>query len=368
MADVVLLEPWFEGSHAQWCIGWQRASRHNVSVLVGPKGGWRRSLRSGAVFFSNQLQKSYPAVDVIVASTPIDLAGVIGCSNTSIRSKPFILYMHESQFGYPHGLKGPPADHLLATDFNAIKASTRTLVASDYHREVLKKALPEFADGLFPGNASEAMAGFNIDTLPIGVDLVEPRRSDASGPHRILWNHRWAADKEPAKFVNAITRLARKNYDFEVIAIGPVERSGSAQFLKLKKLLGPKLVTSGEQSRNSYVKQLQAADIVVSTSRHEFFGVSVVEAISAGVRPLLPNRLSYPELVPHHLRDFFLYSGDIYDSLAPLLVATRSELHAHRDALIQHVESFNWTSLVHDYDDLVDNVAGQVGEQGDPRR
>ena len=368
MADVVLLEPWFEGSHAQWCTGWQQASRHNISVLMGPRGGWRKSLRSGAVFFANELQKSYPTADVIVASTPIDLAGVIGCSSTSLRNKPFILYMHESQFGYPHGLKGPPADHLLATDFNAIKASTRTLVASDYHRELLNKALPEFADRLFLGNAAEAMAGFNINTLPIGVDLIGPRPSDASGPHRLLWNHRWAADKEPEKFVNVITELALNNYDFEVIAIGPVERSGSAQFLKLKKILGPKLVISGEQSRNSYVNCLHTADIVVSTSKHEFFGVSVVEAISAGARPLLPNRLSYPELVPDHLRDFFLYSDDIYDSLARLITTTRSELHAHRDALIQHVESFNWTSLVHDYDDLIDNVAGQAGEQDDPRR
>lgn len=94
----------------------------------------------------------------------------------------------------------------------------------------------------------------------------------------------------------------------------------------------------------------------------------MVEAISAGARPLLPNRLSYPELVPGHLSDSFLYSGDIYDSLAPLLSTTRSELHEHRDALIKHVEYFNWRSLVHDYDDVIDNVAGQVGEQGDHRR
>ncbi|MBV30514.1 MAG: hypothetical protein CL504_07765 [Actinobacteria bacterium] len=368
MADVVLLEPWFKGSHAQWCIGWQQASRHNIAIVAGPEGGWRKSLRAGPAFFANQLEKSHQTVDVIVASSPIDLAGVIGCSSRLFRNKPFILYMHESQFGYPPGLKGPPADHLLATDFNAIKASTRTLVASNYHRELLTKALPEFAEELVLGNTTESMAAFHIDTLPVGVGLIEPRLSDLSGPPRILWNHRWSADKDPEGFVSAIKQLALENYDFEVIAIGPVERSGSTQFLRLKKTLGPRLIASGEQSRNSYISYLQTADIVVSTSRHEFFGVSVVEAISAGVRPLLPNRLSYPELVPGHLRDSFLYSGDIYESLAPLLMTTRSRLHENRDALIKHVESFNWRSLVHDYDDLVDNVAGQVGEQGDLRR
>ncbi len=368
MANVVLLEPWFEGSHAQWCIGWQQASRHNINVVRGPQGGWRKSLRAGSVFFANQLEKNHPTVDVIVASSPIDLAGVIGCSSGSFRNKPFILYMHESQFGYPPGLKGPPAEHLLATDFNAIKASTLTLVASNYHRKLLKEALTEFAEELFLGYTTEALAGFHIDTLPIGVDLIEPRRNDLSGAHRILWNHRWSADKDPEGFVSAIKKLERENYDFEVIAIGPVERSGSTQFLRLKKILGSRLIASGEQSRNSYINCLQTADIVCSTSRHEFFGVSVVEAISAGARPLLPNRLSYPELVPGHLSDSFLYSGDIYDSLAPLLMTKRSELHEHRDALIEHVEHFNWRSLVHDYDDVIDNVAGQVGEQDDHRR
>jgi hypothetical protein len=106
----------------------------------------------------------------------------------------------------------------------------------------------------------------------------------------------------------------------------------------------------------------------VSTSRHKFFGVSVVDAISPGVPPLLPNRPSCPELVPDHLTGFFLYYGDIYESLAPLPVMTLSGLHEHRNMLIQHVESFNWSSLVHGYDDLIDNAAGQIGGQGDPRR
>ncbi|MFQ3366392.1 MAG: hypothetical protein ACI9BS_000528, partial [Candidatus Poriferisodalaceae bacterium] len=41
-------------------------------------------------------------------------------------------------------------------------------------------------DGLFLGNATEAVRGFNIDTLPIGLDLIEARLNYAIGPHRIL--------------------------------------------------------------------------------------------------------------------------------------------------------------------------------------
>lgn len=50
-------------------------------------------------------------------------------------------------------------------------------------------------------------------------------------------------------------------------------------------------------SRQSYWRALADCDVVVSTANHEFFGVSVAEAVSMGCIPLLPQRLAYPELV-----------------------------------------------------------------------
>jgi glycosyltransferase involved in cell wall biosynthesis len=51
-------------------------------------------------------------------------------------------------------------------------------------------------------------------------------------------------------------------------------------------------------SKKEYSSILRQGDIVISTASHEFYGISVIEAIRAGCYPLLPNRLSYPELVP----------------------------------------------------------------------
>ena len=53
-----------------------------------------------------------------------------------------------------------------------------------------------------------------------------------------------------------------------------------------------------------------SADVVVSTAHHEFFGISVTEAIYAGAFPVLPNRLVYPERVPEHLHARCLYDDD----------------------------------------------------------
>ena len=65
---------------------------------------------------------------------------------------------------------------------------------------------------------------------------------------------------------------------------------------------------------------MSKTDVVVSSSMHEFFGISVVEALSAGAVPVLPKRLSYPEVVPEQWHDFAFYSDEaITDRLREVL-------------------------------------------------
>lgn len=359
-ADVVLLEPWYRGSHRQWADGWRASSRHNIHIIGGDDERWRRGLATNPLDFANRMDSWPGPIDCVLASTPIDLSTVLGLARRRIADLPVALYMHESQVAYPAGPKGGQAVGAMTIDWTAMAAADRVIVASEHHRRALGTALPDFVADLHdrhPDARQQAIdVAEGVEVLPIGVSLPSPPRRDADGPLRILWNHRWAHDKAPERFVHSMCVLAGEGHDFEVIALGEVERSGEASLRRLDSNLGTRVVHSGRAEPSDYQRWLGEADIVVSTARHEFFGVAAVEALAAGARPLFPARLSYPELVPAALRTEFLYRGQLLDALRPMLALSRAQVHRHREATTAHVAQFGWNGMAPRYDALVDDL------------
>jgi glycosyltransferase involved in cell wall biosynthesis len=97
------------------------------------------------------------------------------------------------------------------------------------------------------------------------------------------------------------------------------------------------------ESREEYIRLLCKADIVVSTARHEFYGISVIEAVKAGCVPVLPNRLSYPELFP---AEYLYEDGELLTKFDNLLKGFKG---LYESEIKEMSDRFSWLKLKDKY-------------------
>jgi glycosyltransferase involved in cell wall biosynthesis len=191
---------------------------------------------------------------------------------------------------------------------------------------------------------------------PVGVELgwVGKTKPMEPGPPLIVWNHRWEHDKRPDVLAAAIGRLLDDGAEFRLAVLGEAPTGVPAELAGLPALLGERLVHFGFAERTTYERILGSADVVVSTADHEFFGVAVVEAMAAGARPVLPKRLSYPELVPAEHAGESLWNT--WDELHALLLASCDAGRGSLPAVMDHVRRFDWPHVAPLYDRLLDEA------------
>jgi glycosyltransferase involved in cell wall biosynthesis len=144
--------------------------------------------------------------------------------------------------------------------------------------------------------------------------------------------------------------VGRLDGDFEVALVGEERLGGDPARDDFEAALGDRLVWSGFAERDAYVGILNSSDIVVSTADHEFFGISVVEAVAAGCFPVLPNRLSYPELIPSEFHDEVFYvrhdPGSLLESCLSNIDMTRERGRVLATAMHAH----SWDTVASSYD------------------
>lgn len=364
---ILLVEPYFGGSHAAWAEGYARASAHEVELLTLPARFWKWRMRGASHTLAERVGDLVAArgrPDLILASDMLDLPTFLGLTRRAIGRPAVALYMHENQITYPPP-PGAPADHSYGfTNWLSAVAADQIFFNSSYHLEEFYSVLPGLLASLPDFTHNEAIPAVRArsEVLPVGIELQRLKtRPMVDGPPVVLWNQRWEYDKNPGAFFAALYRLIDEGLEFRVALAGENFRNTPGEFIEAEQRLGKRLLHQGFLPDARYVELLARSDVVVSTAHHEFFGVAVVEAIAAGSFPVLPRRLSYPELIPSADHNQCLYDDDegLVERLRWALIH-RSDATATAFRLAQHVSRYSWAALADTYDNRFTRLRGAV--------
>lgn len=270
---------------------------------------------------------------------------------------PVIAYFHENQITYPK-VPGKSNDfHFGIIDITTALSADRNLFNSKVHMHDFLSGIKDFiarVPDFQPLWIHDAIAG-KSDCLYPGVELpetVNPHEKDPLQPPLIIWNHRWGYDKNPGAFFAALDKALANGHDFRLAVLGDDSAVNQKVFSRAKTRYKDRIVQFGYVGdRNEYIEWLKKGDIVISTARQENFGISVVEAVRYGCLPLLPNRLSYPEILPHRFHEDFIYRnpGDMDHKLARMLV-NRHQYTAKQQELSESMGRFAWKNMIRYYD------------------
>jgi glycosyltransferase involved in cell wall biosynthesis len=316
---ILALEPYYGGSHKTFLDGWGAHSRHEWTVLGLPPFKWKWRMRHSAYTLAEQVRERTSAGeqwDVLLCSEMLDLAAFYGLAPGELRALPSVAYFHENQLTYPVRNESERDYHFGYANMTTALAAARVWFNSAFNRDSFLEALPAFLKRMpdyQPLEAAERIRA-KSEIQPQGVREMLQRGVREPGPLRILWAARWEHDKNPRLFFDALKELKAGRVDFRVSVVGQQFRDVPTVFAWAADYFRDHIDRWGyQETRTEYEAALLEADVVVSTADHEFFGVSVVEAIAAGALPVLPQRLAYPEILrnidPANARLFFYEGG-----------------------------------------------------------
>jgi glycosyltransferase involved in cell wall biosynthesis len=377
---ILALNPWHGGSHQAFLEGWARHSLHAFTILPLPAYKWKWRMRHSAVTFAQQLhdqlndeRSEHPTWDVLFCTDMLGLAEFRGLCPEAVRRLPSIVYFHENQLTYPTQKDEERDFHFAYSNMTSALAADSVWFNSNYHRDEFLNALRPLLRRM-PDFGHEECVDLILEKSEIQHPGIEGPAAHqdaggnsrrAEGPIRIAWASRWEHDKNPELFFAVLEELVRLGVPFEISVLGESFRNSPSCFEEARTKLSKHIRHWGfADSRADYFRILSESDVVVSTARHEFFGISVLEAAAVGCRPLVPRALAYPETLGSN--DGFFHdgtAGGIARSLSELAKDLRSprETASSSDAnLPADVERFLWSTRSSELDQAVDKLCEHV--------
>lgn len=366
MLKILLIEPYYTGSHKKWANDYRRLSNHNVKILSLKGQFWKWRMHGGAVTLADKFNKINWKPNLIIATDMLDFTTFLSLTRKKTYNIPAIIYFHENQISYPWSpndidVKKNRDSHYGFINYSSALSSDHILFNSNYHMNTFMNELNPFLKN-FPDH--NELDSINIikrksKTLHLGLDLkrFDLKKIKKKEKPSILWNHRWEYDKNPELFFSILEKVKNEGYKFNLIVIGENFSQSPEIFDRAKKNFKDELIHWGyAKTFELYAELLWRADILPVTSNQEFFGISVMEAIYCGNWPILPNRLTYPELLPevNHKENIYQDEKDLYKKIINAIVNIEN---IRKTKLSSIASKFSWDIMVPVYDDFFSNVS-----------
>ncbi|MCO7226944.1 DUF3524 domain-containing protein [Pleionea sp. CnH1-48] len=304
MKKLLLLSAYDTPSHQYWRKGLKKHLHdYGWTQLALPARyfAWRtrgNSLSWGLGEYP-ELEQNY---DAIIATSMVDITALRGF-RPHLGQCPLLVYFHENQFDYPTSAhQSDDIQIKLTSIYNALCAD-QILFNSKYNYQTFvdgaKKLLKKMPDCKPNGLIDNIQQKAEVLPVPLDLDaLQEPMPYQAQTPLDIVWNHRWEYDKNPEAFFAALHILKEQSIPFSLRILGQSFRHSPAIFEQAREAFAEHIIVWGYAERKDYWHHLSQANVVVSSSLHDFQGLALQEAIAYGAMPIAPARVAYPEYLP----------------------------------------------------------------------
>ena len=274
---------------------------------------------------------------------------------------PVAIYFHENQFTYPWSPMDEDVElqrdkHYGFINYSSALSADHVYFNSKFHLDSflngLEDFLRQFPDYREIQNIERIMEKSSV--LHLGMDLKKfdeyKIEKQAADPPLILWNHRWEHDKNPDTFFNALEKLAKKGLEFQLAVLGQEFKKEMPCFTQARKSLKKHIVQFGyAKTFEHYAKWLWKADILPVTSNQDFFGGSIMEAVYCQTIPVLPRKLTYPELFnsKDNPQLFYENESDLLEKLTTSIENISKLRQQHYQSI---TTNYDWSNMVKVYD------------------
>jgi len=341
-----------------WAEGIKIHSKFEIEIFSMPPHYWSWRMQGSAYTMANVVKDSGRIPDLFLVTDMLDLSLFKNLMPTEWKV-PCILYMHENQLTYPISQYSKTKHQDLSygyLNYKSCLVADYVLFNSTYHQMVFLEACVELLKKMpdYRNLKSVDCITNKSSVIPIGLDtklleevcLGEFNSNEIKVP-TLLFNHRWEYDKQPELFLKLIELLENQNFSFKINITSKISEDLKRELIHK---YGAYIDHIGYlESYNSYLKVVSESNILPVTSIHDFFGISVLEAIHSGCYPILPADLCYQEhFLEYTDRIFYHSEQDFFDKTLGCIESINKESTDIKNNYV--LKDFSWVDIIKIYD------------------